>query len=46
MGSHGMSIDIRHVMFLADLITFKGRKSTTSRKSWYEYRSKACDVVS
>lgn len=23
MGSHGMSIDIRHVMLLADLMTFK-----------------------
>ena len=29
MGSHGMSIDIRHVMLLADLMTFKVRKSTT-----------------
>ena len=25
MGSHGMSIDIRHVMLLADLMTFKVR---------------------
>jgi DNA-directed RNA polymerase III subunit RPC1 len=23
MGSHGMSIDIRHVMLLADLMTYK-----------------------
>ena len=25
MGSHGMSIDIRHVMLLADLMTYKVR---------------------
>ena len=31
MGSHGMSIDIRHVMLLADLMTFKVNKCQMSR---------------
>ena len=31
MTNHGMSIDIRHVMLLADLMTFKVRSNPMSK---------------
>ena len=45
MGSHGMSIDIRHVMLLADLMTFKVNAKTNAKSQLYHLRQSSILIL-